>query len=90
MAGLWRRTLVYLGLMEDDEFEDYAYEERGDDGSDAFADIVDYPPEPRRRQEERTPGRVPTPEPLGVVPCTDRGCAPDADRRVGNPAASTS
>lgn len=27
MAGAWRKTLVYLGLVEDDEFEDYPYEE---------------------------------------------------------------
>jgi cell division inhibitor SepF len=28
MAGLWKRTLVYLGLAEeDDEFEEYPYEE---------------------------------------------------------------
>ena len=27
MAGMWRKTLVYLGLVEDDEFDEYAYEE---------------------------------------------------------------
>jgi cell division inhibitor SepF len=27
MAGLWRKTMVYLGLAEDDEYDDYAYEE---------------------------------------------------------------
>jgi cell division inhibitor SepF len=27
MAGMWRKTLVYLGLVEDEEYEDYAYEE---------------------------------------------------------------
>jgi cell division inhibitor SepF len=27
MAGVWRKTLVYLGLVEDDEYDEYAYEE---------------------------------------------------------------
>jgi cell division inhibitor SepF len=27
MASVWRKTLVYLGLVEDDEYEDYPYEE---------------------------------------------------------------
>jgi cell division inhibitor SepF len=27
MAGVWRKTLVYLGLVEDDEYDDYPYEE---------------------------------------------------------------
>ena len=27
MAGVWRKTLVYLGLVEDDELDEYAYEE---------------------------------------------------------------
>ena len=27
MAGVWRKTLVYLGLVEDDEYDDYGYED---------------------------------------------------------------
>lgn len=27
MAGVWRKTLIYLGLVEDDELDDYPYEE---------------------------------------------------------------
>jgi cell division inhibitor SepF len=27
MAGMWRKTLVYLGLVEDEEYEEYAYED---------------------------------------------------------------
>jgi cell division inhibitor SepF len=27
MAGIWRKTLIYLGLVEDEEFDEYAYEE---------------------------------------------------------------
>ncbi len=25
--GIWRKTLVYLGLVEDDEYDDYAYDD---------------------------------------------------------------
>ncbi|HVF52790.1 MAG TPA: cell division protein SepF [Actinomycetota bacterium] len=42
MAGVWRKTLVYLGLVEDDELEDYGYE---DDGEPAEA--------PRRSSDGR-------------------------------------
>jgi cell division inhibitor SepF len=31
MAGVWRKTLVYLGLAEEDELDEYAYEEFEDD-----------------------------------------------------------
>ncbi len=27
MAGIWRKTLIYLGLVEDDELDEYAYED---------------------------------------------------------------
>ena len=27
MASVWRKTLVYLGLVEDDEYDDYGYED---------------------------------------------------------------
>lgn len=27
MAGLWRKTLVYLGFVEEDEFDDYSYDD---------------------------------------------------------------
>src|SRR5688572_4826380 len=38
MAGVWRKTLIYLGLVEDDELDDYGYE-----------DLEPEPaPEPRR------------------------------------------
>ena len=38
MAGVWRKTLIYLGLAEEDEeYEDYAY------------DDLESPEEPRRR-----------------------------------------
>ena len=27
MAGMWKKTLIYLGLAEDEEYDDYIYEE---------------------------------------------------------------
>jgi cell division inhibitor SepF len=27
MAGMWRKTLVYLGLVEEEDYEEYAYED---------------------------------------------------------------
>jgi cell division inhibitor SepF len=36
MASVWRKTLVYLGLVEDDEYDDYAYDEfEAEDGAPA-------------------------------------------------------
>jgi cell division inhibitor SepF len=37
MAGIWRKTLVYLGLVEDEELDDYAYEEYEDEHQPAQA-----------------------------------------------------
>ncbi|HEV2757068.1 MAG TPA: cell division protein SepF [Actinomycetota bacterium] len=42
MAGVWRKTLVYLGLVEDDELDEYAYEEH------------EVEEEPRRRHSRRS------------------------------------
>ncbi len=53
MAGLWRRTLVYLGLMEDDEFEEYAYDDFSRESEDAFGDAGDDRHEARHREEPR-------------------------------------
>jgi cell division inhibitor SepF len=40
VAGVWRKTLVYLGLAEEDDLDEYAYD--------------DLEPEPRRRSARRT------------------------------------
>lgn len=53
MAGLWRRTLVYLGLMEDDEFEEYAYDDFSRESEDAFGDVGDNRHEARHREDPR-------------------------------------
>ncbi len=41
--GIWRKTLVYLGLVEEDEYDDYAYDE------------TDHDEEPAARRSRRTP-----------------------------------
>lgn len=43
MAGVWRKTLIYLGLVEDDELDDYGYEDL----------------EPEERHPRSAPRRVP-------------------------------
>jgi cell division inhibitor SepF len=61
MAGVWRKTLIYLGLVEDDDLDEYAYED----------DLEETPvPERqplRRVRDDRAPRResvvtaIPTP-----------------------------
>jgi cell division inhibitor SepF len=43
MAGIWRKTLVYLGLAEEDDYEEYGYE--------------DLEPEESREAPRRRPAR---------------------------------
>src|SRR5918998_966747 len=54
MAGVWRKTLIYLGLAEEDEeYDEYGYEDL-------------EPEEPRqRRGAARRPAPAPVPEPAG-------------------------
>lgn len=63
MAGVWRKTLIYLGLVEDDELDAYAYEDELDEAQQS-------PPErqPLRRVRDDRPVRrdavvtaIPTP-----------------------------
>jgi cell division inhibitor SepF len=35
MAGVWRKTLIYLGLVEDDELDAYAYEDDYEESASA-------------------------------------------------------
>lgn len=45
MAGAWRKTLIYLGLVEDDELDDYGYDDLVEDEEEA--------PPPARRESRR-------------------------------------
>ncbi|MGH2809086.1 MAG: cell division protein SepF [Actinomycetota bacterium] len=46
MASVWRKTLVYLGLVEDDEYDDYAYDE---------FEAEEHPPARRQRRPAPAP-----------------------------------
>ena len=73
MAGIWRKTLIYLGLVEDDELDDYGYDDLDHDPHHApqhQAAHAAAPPAParrgRRRPEEAPPMdvvRLPTAPP---------------------------
>jgi cell division inhibitor SepF len=59
MAGAWRKTLIYLGLVEDDELDEYGYDEPGyEDGSPER-------PARRGREPDRSKGAVVTAIPTG-------------------------
>ena len=47
MAGIWRKTLIYLGLVEDDELDDYGYEDLEPEPQ------PQGPPPPARRSARR-------------------------------------
>ena len=73
MAGIWRKTLIYLGLVEDDELDDYGYDDlepepaRQTAMQPQHAGAAPQPPRrSRRRQEEPPPMdvvRLPTAPP---------------------------
>lgn len=59
MAGIWRKTLIYLGLVEDDDLDEYAYDEPAEPSHERA---------PLRRVREERPSRrdavvtaIPTP-----------------------------
>jgi cell division inhibitor SepF len=45
MAGAWRKTLIYLGLVEDDELDEYGYDDLMEEEEEA--------PPPSRRESRR-------------------------------------
>ena len=53
MAGLWRKTLIYLGLVEEDEYEEYSYDDYEAEERPAVRRVREPEPEPvvRRRRE---------------------------------------
>jgi cell division inhibitor SepF len=72
MAGAWRKTLIYLGLVEDDEVDEYVYE--------------DDPPEPAARSIARAPERDPRPSKRDAV-VRPMPTAPSARFHLVSPAA---
>jgi cell division inhibitor SepF len=57
MAGVWKKTLIYLGLVEDDEFDDYAYEELEPEAPTRRAAKR---PDPKRAREDAVVRPMPT------------------------------
>ncbi len=56
MAGVWRKTLIYLGLAEEDEeYDEYGYE-----------DLEPEEPRPRRAASSRRGGGAEEPRPTGA------------------------
>ena len=51
MAGIWRKTLVYLGLAEEEEYDEYAYDDLEPEER----------PAPRRRPATRRPSSTAPP-----------------------------
>jgi cell division inhibitor SepF len=54
MAGVWKKTLVYLGLAEEDEYDEYGYED---------LEPEEQPPPARRRAPARRQGTRAAPPP---------------------------
>ena len=55
MPGVWKKTLVYLGLAEDDEYDEYGYDDFGPDDAERDRDnapVRRLPERDRRRDRE--------------------------------------
>jgi cell division inhibitor SepF len=61
MAGLWRKTMIYLGLAEEEEYDDYAYEEP-QPGEGQASSVTRLPESPAVRKDAVVRA-VPAPEP---------------------------
>jgi FtsZ-interacting cell division protein YlmF len=61
MAGLWRKTMVYLGLAEEEEYDDYEYEEP--QRNEGQASSVTRLPESAPVRKDAVVRAVPAPEP---------------------------
>jgi cell division inhibitor SepF len=57
MAGLWRKTMVYLGLAEEDEYEEYTYEEPDPNEPNRRSSVTRLP----EARKEAVVRAVPTP-----------------------------
>jgi cell division inhibitor SepF len=60
MAGLWRKTMVYLGLAEEEDYDEYAYEEPAE--PEQASSVTRLPESPAARKEGVVRA-VPAPEP---------------------------
>lgn len=58
MAGLWRKTLIYLGLVEEDEYEDYPYDDYEAEERPALRRARSTEPEAAPRRRRSAPERA--------------------------------
>ena len=62
MAGAWRKTLIYLGLVEEDDLDEYGYEdETPEPAARSISRVPEAEPRPSRRDSVVRP--MPTPPP---------------------------
>jgi len=75
MPGVWKKTLVYLGLAEDDEYDEYGYDEFGpDDGRDRDgAPVRRLPERDRRGRDDDERGRDGQDAVVRAMPSTGTG-----------------
>ncbi|MEA2506054.1 MAG: cell division inhibitor SepF [Actinomycetota bacterium] len=59
MAGAWRKTLIYLGLVEDDEPDEYGYED--EPAPEPAPRSISRSPEPRPARRDAVVRTIPTP-----------------------------
>jgi len=74
MASMWRRAMVYLGLQDDDDYDEYAYDEYVEDESAPREPVrVSAPraPEAREVRPLREPSAQPTTGAVRPVPRDD-------------------
>jgi cell division inhibitor SepF len=49
MGGAWRKTLIYLGLVEDDDLDDYGHEDAPEPASRSISRVTEREPRSSRR-----------------------------------------
>src|SRR3954453_14508938 len=64
MPGMWQKTMVYLGLKDDDEGYEYDYDDELDLAEEEYADAQVAPVE----RPTRAPRREPAPPTVRVQP----------------------
>jgi len=78
MASMWRRAMVYLGLQDDEDYEEYAYDEYFEEDVDARepATVPPSRPEARELREVRAT-REPAASGSGAVRAIPREDTPE-------------
>jgi cell division inhibitor SepF len=61
MASVWKRTMVYLGLVDDDEYDSYGYQDSARGGAAALPDAANASVRPVHRDESSAITPIPPP-----------------------------